>query len=52
MYVYICILHAVSADMVEAVFYLCAYKFAIRTVNSLWCYLIDESAMGGTLSGL
>ncbi|MED6262645.1 hypothetical protein ATANTOWER_023321 [Ataeniobius toweri] len=28
--------------MVEAAFYLCAYEFAIKTVNSPWCRLFDE----------
>lgn len=30
------------ADMAEAAFHLCAYEFAIKTVNSPWCQLIDE----------
>lgn len=30
------------ADMAEAAFYLCAYEFAIKTVNSPWCRLFDE----------
>uniref|UniRef100_G3P3F8 2,3-bisphosphoglycerate 3-phosphatase n=1 Tax=Gasterosteus aculeatus aculeatus TaxID=481459 RepID=G3P3F8_GASAC len=29
-------------DMAEAAFYLCAYEFAIKTVNSPWCRLFDE----------
>lgn len=29
-------------DMAEAAFYLCAYEFAINTVNSPWCRLFDE----------
>lgn len=28
--------------MTEAAFYMCAYEFAIRTVNSPWCQLLDE----------
>ena len=28
--------------MAEAAFYLCAYEFAIKTVNSPWCQLFDE----------
>lgn len=28
--------------MAEAAFYLCAYEFAIKTVNSPWCRLFDE----------
>jgi len=30
------------ADMAEAAFYMCAYEFAIKTVNSPWCCLYDE----------
>uniref|UniRef100_A0A3B4ZS37 Multiple inositol polyphosphate phosphatase 1 n=1 Tax=Stegastes partitus TaxID=144197 RepID=A0A3B4ZS37_9TELE len=29
-------------DMAEAAFYLCAYEFAIKAVNSPWCQLFDE----------
>ncbi|KAA8583713.1 hypothetical protein FQN60_014921 [Etheostoma spectabile] len=29
-------------DMTEAAFYLCAYEFAIKAVNSPWCQLFDE----------
>ncbi|XP_036978962.1 multiple inositol polyphosphate phosphatase 1-like [Acanthopagrus latus] len=32
----------ITDDMVEAAFYLCAYEFAIKTVNSPWCRLLDE----------
>ncbi|XP_072293646.1 multiple inositol polyphosphate phosphatase 1a isoform X1 [Eucyclogobius newberryi] len=32
----------ITADSVEAAFYLCAYEFAIKTVNSPWCQLLDE----------
>ena len=28
--------------MAEAAFYLCAYEFAIKEVNSPWCQLFDE----------
>ena len=28
--------------MAEAAFYMCAYEFAIKTVNSPWCRLFDE----------
>lgn len=28
--------------MTEAAFYLCAYEFAIKGVNSPWCQLFDE----------
>lgn len=30
------------ADFTEAAFYLCAYEFAIKAVNSPWCQLFDE----------
>lgn len=33
---------SISYDMAEAAFHLCAYEFAIRTVNSPWCRLFDE----------
>ncbi|XP_038152536.1 multiple inositol polyphosphate phosphatase 1a [Cyprinodon tularosa] len=33
----------ITDDMVEAAFYLCAYEFAIKTVNSPWCRLFDEA---------
>lgn len=32
----------ITHDMAEAAFHLCAYEFAIKTVNSPWCQLIDE----------
>lgn len=32
----------ITHDMVEAALYLCAYEFAIKTVNSPWCRLFDE----------
>ncbi|TDH01395.1 hypothetical protein EPR50_G00179420 [Perca flavescens] len=32
----------ITDDMAEAAFYLCAYEFAIKTVNSPWCQLFDE----------
>ncbi|XP_041866246.1 multiple inositol polyphosphate phosphatase 1-like [Melanotaenia boesemani] len=31
----------ISDDMAEAAFYMCAYEFAIKTVNSPWCQLFD-----------
>uniref|UniRef100_A0A3P8SLG7 Multiple inositol polyphosphate phosphatase 1 n=1 Tax=Amphiprion percula TaxID=161767 RepID=A0A3P8SLG7_AMPPE len=31
----------ITDDMAEAAFYLCAYEFAIKTVNSPWCRLFD-----------
>lgn len=38
--------------MAEAAFYLCAYEFAIKTVNSPWCQLFDEDdAKVGDISG-
>ncbi|XP_060788842.1 multiple inositol polyphosphate phosphatase 1-like [Neoarius graeffei] len=33
----------VTADFVETVFYLCAYEFTILSVNSPWCWLLDEA---------
>lgn len=35
-------INAFPPDMAEAAFYLCAYEFAIKTVNSPWCRLFDE----------
>ncbi|KAF1375650.1 hypothetical protein PFLUV_G00222390 [Perca fluviatilis] len=32
----------ITQDMTEAAFYLCAYEFAIKAVNSPWCQLFDE----------
>ncbi|XP_008277768.1 multiple inositol polyphosphate phosphatase 1-like [Stegastes partitus] len=32
----------ITDDMAEAAFYMCAYEFAIKTVNSPWCRLLDE----------
>lgn len=32
----------ITDDSAEAAFYLCAYEFAIKTVNSPWCQLFDE----------
>ncbi|XP_070696761.1 multiple inositol polyphosphate phosphatase 1a [Pempheris klunzingeri] len=34
--------NTITDDMAEAAFYLCAYEFAIKTVNSPWCRLFDE----------
>ncbi|KAK1905743.1 Multiple inositol polyphosphate phosphatase 1 [Dissostichus eleginoides] len=34
--------NTIDDDMAEAAFYLCAYEFAIKTVNSPWCQLFDE----------
>ncbi|XP_067223592.1 multiple inositol polyphosphate phosphatase 1a [Chanodichthys erythropterus] len=33
---------SITDDSVEAAFYLCAYEFTIRKVNSPWCQLFDE----------
>ncbi|KAB5561906.1 hypothetical protein PHYPO_G00011890 [Pangasianodon hypophthalmus] len=33
----------VTADSVETVFYLCAYEFTIRGLNSPWCRLLDDA---------
>eukprot|EP00066_Takifugu_rubripes_P002238 XP_003964038.1 PREDICTED: multiple inositol polyphosphate phosphatase 1 isoform X1 [Takifugu rubripes] len=32
----------ITCDSAEAAFYLCAYEFAIKTVNSPWCRLFDQ----------
>ncbi|XP_013857797.1 multiple inositol polyphosphate phosphatase 1 [Austrofundulus limnaeus] len=32
----------ITPDMAEGALYLCAYEFAIKTVNSPWCQLFDE----------
>ncbi|CAJ1067287.1 LOW QUALITY PROTEIN: multiple inositol polyphosphate phosphatase 1-like [Xyrichtys novacula] len=32
----------ITQDLAEAAFYLCAYEFAIKEVNSPWCQLFDE----------
>ncbi|XP_041804033.1 multiple inositol polyphosphate phosphatase 1-like [Chelmon rostratus] len=32
----------ITHDLTEAAFYLCAYEFAIKAVNSPWCQLFDE----------
>ncbi|TWW78597.1 multiple inositol polyphosphate phosphatase 1-like [Takifugu flavidus] len=32
----------ITYDSAEAAFYLCAYEFAIKTVNSPWCRLFDQ----------
>uniref|UniRef100_A0A8C3G0Z5 Multiple inositol polyphosphate phosphatase 1 n=1 Tax=Cyclopterus lumpus TaxID=8103 RepID=A0A8C3G0Z5_CYCLU len=32
----------ITQDMPNAAFYLCAYEFAIKAVNSPWCQLFDE----------
>ncbi|XP_069000695.1 multiple inositol polyphosphate phosphatase 1-like [Embiotoca jacksoni] len=32
----------ITHDMADAAFYLCAYEFAIKAVNSPWCQLFDE----------
>ncbi|XP_034753463.1 multiple inositol polyphosphate phosphatase 1-like [Etheostoma cragini] len=34
--------NTITQDMTEAAFYLCAYEFAIKAVNSPWCQLFDE----------
>uniref|UniRef100_A0A3Q3WLH6 Multiple inositol polyphosphate phosphatase 1 n=1 Tax=Mola mola TaxID=94237 RepID=A0A3Q3WLH6_MOLML len=37
------VLHSlITHDMTEAAFYLCAYEFAIKSMNSPWCQLFDE----------
>ncbi|KAK1905254.1 Multiple inositol polyphosphate phosphatase 1 [Dissostichus eleginoides] len=32
----------ITQDMADAAFYLCAYEFTIKAVNSPWCQLFDE----------
>ncbi|XP_074531291.1 multiple inositol polyphosphate phosphatase 1-like [Halichoeres trimaculatus] len=32
----------ITHDLAEAAFYLCAYEFAIKELNSPWCQLFDE----------
>ncbi|KAM9364633.1 multiple inositol polyphosphate phosphatase 1-like [Pholidichthys leucotaenia] len=32
----------ITDDMAEAALFMCAYEFAIKTVNSPWCQLLDE----------
>ncbi|XP_068597497.1 multiple inositol polyphosphate phosphatase 1a [Brachionichthys hirsutus] len=34
---------SITEESAEAAFYLCAYEFAIKTVNSPWCRLFDEA---------
>ncbi|XP_068597728.1 multiple inositol polyphosphate phosphatase 1-like [Brachionichthys hirsutus] len=36
-------LSLITHDMAEAGFYLCAYEFAIKAVNSPWCQLFDHN---------
>lgn len=31
------------SDEAEAAFYFCAYEFAIKSINSPWCKLFDET---------
>ncbi|XP_051969026.1 multiple inositol polyphosphate phosphatase 1b [Xyrauchen texanus] len=33
----------ITPDMAEAAFFLCSYEFAIKSENSPWCNLLDES---------
>ncbi|XP_056109030.1 multiple inositol polyphosphate phosphatase 1b [Rhinichthys klamathensis goyatoka] len=33
----------ITPDMAEAAFFLCSYEFAIKSENSPWCDLLDES---------
>lgn len=33
----------VTPDMVEAAFFLCSYEFAIKSLNSPWCQLFNET---------
>lgn len=34
---------SITDDSMEAAFYLCAYEFTIRDLNTPWCQLFDES---------
>ncbi|XP_035590491.1 multiple inositol polyphosphate phosphatase 1-like [Oncorhynchus keta] len=33
----------ITPDLVEAAFFLCSYEFAIKSLNSPWCNLFDET---------
>ncbi|XP_038847050.1 multiple inositol polyphosphate phosphatase 1b isoform X2 [Salvelinus namaycush] len=33
----------ITPDLVEAAFFLCSYEFAIKSLNSAWCNLFDET---------
>ncbi|KAL0984125.1 hypothetical protein UPYG_G00137440 [Umbra pygmaea] len=33
----------ITTDLVEAAFFLCSYEFAIKSLNSPWCNLFDET---------
>ncbi|XP_062859900.1 multiple inositol polyphosphate phosphatase 1b [Trichomycterus rosablanca] len=33
----------ITPDLVEAAFFLCSYEFAIKSENSLWCNLLNET---------
>ncbi|KAM9364969.1 multiple inositol polyphosphate phosphatase 1-like [Pholidichthys leucotaenia] len=33
----------ITYDMAQAAFYLCAYEFTIKAVNSPWCQLLDDA---------
>uniref|UniRef100_A0A8B9HM78 3'-phosphoadenosine 5'-phosphosulfate synthase 2b n=1 Tax=Astyanax mexicanus TaxID=7994 RepID=A0A8B9HM78_ASTMX len=33
----------ITSEMVEAAFFLCAYEFAIKSENTAWCNLLDET---------
>lgn len=37
--------------MAEAAFFLCSYEFAIKSENSPWCDLLDESDAQVRMSG-
>ncbi|XP_010862990.2 multiple inositol polyphosphate phosphatase 1b [Esox lucius] len=33
----------ITSDLVEAAFFLCSYEFSIKSLNSPWCNLFDET---------
>ncbi|XP_035524513.1 multiple inositol polyphosphate phosphatase 1-like [Morone saxatilis] len=36
--------HSLTADLLEAAFFLCSYELSIKSLHSPWCYLFDEDA--------
>uniref|UniRef100_A0AAQ4S495 Multiple inositol polyphosphate phosphatase 1 n=1 Tax=Gasterosteus aculeatus aculeatus TaxID=481459 RepID=A0AAQ4S495_GASAC len=34
--------HHLTADLVEAAFFLCSYELSIKSLHSSWCFLFDE----------
>ncbi|XP_022598563.1 multiple inositol polyphosphate phosphatase 1-like [Seriola dumerili] len=35
--------HRLTADLVEAAFFLCSYELSIKSLHSPWCFLFDEN---------